>query len=388
MIFYNARIFEGKTMTKSCAIEVEDGVVTSLPDRRSGDIDLGGSLVAPGLIDAHTHGYGGFDTMAGPEAISSLAKLYASAGTTAFFPTSVSASMADTIDFVSSVRSARSASGGAGARILGAHLEGPFLSAGKRGAHGEMYLMPPTLENFDAITGGDSDTVARITIAPELDKNLALTKALTARGIAVSAGHTEATGEETLSAIEAGITTCVHYFNAMQQLRHRETNFTSTGLTDGRMVAEFIPDLLHISNDAIRIILSCKGEGGCYICTDSLPCAGLADGDYNVGPIEVSISSGEIYTRGPVRALAGSSITMLEGVRRLVLAGIDVQTALRLGTANVAETYNLKLGRLLPGYPADFIVLDDGLSLRAVYMGGTAQEPVIAISPRLDPIPV
>ncbi len=367
MIFYNGRVFDGKQMTCFTALEVKNGKIVELSNAKSGDVDLGGRLITPGLIDSHTHGYGGFDVMDGADAITSLAKIYSASGTTAFYPTSVSAGVADVSGFLEAVEKAK---GAPGAKILGAHLEGPFLTTEKRGAHGEEFLLTPTIENYEKLTAG-CGLVSRITLATELDEDLRLTKELTSRGIHVSAGHTTANGEDTLKALDAGVRTCVHFFNAMPSLHHRNRNITSVSLVDPRMKIEFIPDLLHVSADAVQIIMACKGDEGCFICTDSLPCAGLPNGDYEVGPIEVTIRFGEIYVRSSnCKTLAGSSITMLEGVRRLVSVGVPLETALRLGSANVAETFGLDLGRLLPGYPADMIVLDDQLSLCGVYIDG------------------
>jgi N-acetylglucosamine-6-phosphate deacetylase len=273
VVLYNARIFDGKRMTGASALELENGMITALSNKTVGDIDLNGRLIAPGLIDTHTHGYGSFDAMGGTGAIASLAGIYAENGTTAFYPTSFSADSADLRAFVSSVKAARvqqsankeqganraQSANRTGAKVLGAHLEGPFLAPSKRGAHGEGFLTVPTLKNYDDITGGDMETVARVTLAPELDEGLRLTRKLLSRGVHVSVGHTAANGEEAVRALEAGVRTCAHFFNAMPPLHHRDRNITSVGLSDTRVFIEFIPDLLHISADAVKIIMCCKG---------------------------------------------------------------------------------------------------------------------------------
>lgn len=333
-------------------------------------------LLAPGFIDAHVHGAVGRDAMeATPDAWSAIARFHALAGgTTALALTTVAAPPAAWRTVLAAAR------GFPG--ILGVHLEGPFLSPARAGAHAPEHLRIPADDpaaTAELLTF--ADVLTQVTMAPELPGASAFADALRARGVLVSAGHSDALEDDLPPGRVRHVT---HLFNAMSAARRagafRRAGLTEIALADPAITCEIIADGRHVSPALLRLALRAKGADGLCLVTDATAGAGLPEGArYRLGGLDCFVHDGVGMTEtagGP--ALAGSTATMLRCVRNMVrLAGATVPAAVRMATANPARALGIaaERGQLAPGLAADLVVLDPGLTaVRAVFIGGTKQK--------------
>ena len=373
MLIKNARIFDGDAFVRADRIQFADGRVAALGGACLADaevFDAGGRMVVPGYVDLHIHGLLGMDLLDEDSAcVGRIADALIVGGTTSFLPTVPCSSSARMRASLANIRAAMCLEHGA--TVLGAHLEGPFLNPAAGGANPAEEMLSPSVDHYTAIVGGLEDAVLRVTLAPELEGGMALVSYLCARGVRVSAGHTTLDGDAFTEAVDRGLSGCTHFFNGMARFSHREMNIISRALTDDRIWIECIPDLRHISRDAVEILCRCKG-GHVYICTDSTVPAGLPDGDYSFLAGEYHLCGG-VSIRPDNGSLSGSTITLQEGVRRLA-SGTDLplETVLHMATGAPAGAQGLEreVGFLRVGRRADALVLDEDLSVLAVLQGG------------------
>lgn len=364
----NVRIFDGTAFRPETALCFHDGLVTALDNSRDGE-DMGGFILCPGFVDIHMHGQMGFDSMR-PGDAAHMAETSVAFGVTAFCPTSVTATDEAIRDYLAGVHSAMALD--RGARVLGAHVEGPYLAASVRGAHDEAQLKAPEIAHYRALVSGYGSDVVRVTLAPELPGGMELVRYLAAHGVLPSIGHSAATAEEAARAIRLGVRCATHTCNGMEPLHHRRPGVLGVVLTDDAVCAELIADLIHIDPLMIRLIYRAKGEAGCFYCTDSMEAAGMPDGDYHLGQDAVTVKNGVALKNA---GLAGSTLTMDQGLRNLVRdAAIPLSAALRMGTRNPADAIGRRdIGRLTAGAKADFILLDDALNVCATYVRGRCE---------------
>lgn len=361
----NIKLFDGTQFRDETSISILDGIIKELGNKTTG-IDMGGVILSPGLIDLHTHGQMGEDSMR-PGGVMHIASTQVQFGVTSFCPASVTDSDENTRIFLDNVRHAMEYS--KGARVLGAYLEGPYLDHSLRGAHDARYIKDPSISHYSALVNGYEDIIVRVTLAPEKDGGMELVKYLADQGIIVSIGHSAANAEETLEAIRHGVNSTTHTFNAVHPLHHRRPGILGVALTHPDISAEFIADMIHIDPLIVKLIYLAKGLERCFYCTDSMEAAGMPDGCYKLGPSVITVENG-VARKGDL--LAGSTLTMDHGLRLLVeQASIPLQDALRMGTRNPADIIGRPdLGRLLPGAKADFALWDKSLHLKATYVGG------------------
>jgi len=350
------------------ALEQTDGRITRITGEavsesevRNGKQDL--PLVLPGFIDIHVHGGGGRDTMEGGDAAAQIARLHVRHGTTALLATTMTAPLDE-------IRAALAALGPAchsrvsqGARILGVHLEGPYINPGKLGAQPD-FAKPASIEEIQALSA--LAPIRLITLAPELPGNLELITALRAAGFQVQIGHTLGTYEDGVAALERGAGGFTHLFNAMTGLHHREPGMVGAALAHARY-AEIIPDLLHVHEGAVKVALRAIP---CMFCvTDSTAAAGMPDGDYQLGRHTVTKCMGGV--RLPDGTLAGSTLTMDQALRNLVDLGLEIEDASRRVSSYAAEYMGLsERGQLAVGAWADLVVMDRDLQLQRVVVEG------------------
>ena len=322
-------------------------------------------LILPGFIDLHVHGGGGHDTMEGGGAAAAIARLHVRHGTTAMLATTMTAPLAD-------IRNALSAAGpvcreraAQSARVLGVHLEGPYINPGKLGAQPD-FAKPASIEEIRSLHA--LAPIRLITLAPELPGNLELITELRAAGFQVQIGHTAGSYEDGVAALERGATGFTHLFNAMTGLHHREPGMVGAALAHAQY-AEVIPDLLHVHPGAMRVALR---SIPCTFCvTDSTSAAGMPDGDYKLGSQTVTKCMGGV--RLADGTLAGSTLTMDQALRNLVLKlGLEIEDASRRVSTHAADYLGLEdRGRLAVGAWADFVVLDRrDLQLQRVVVEG------------------
>ncbi len=257
----------------------------------------------------------------------------------------------------------------AAARPIGIHLEGPCLSRARRGVHPEQYLQNPSPRLLEKVVEAAQGTLKLITLAPELPGALELIRECVACGIRVAIGHTDATFDDALAAIEAGATHATHTFNAMRPLEHRSAGAIAAILARPELTADIIADGVHVDPAVVELFLRCKGMDRAVLITDAISAAGMPDGTYKLGELDVEVKGSRCESGG---RLAGSVLTLDRAVRNVhAFAGWSLQDALRLATSNPARVLGrTALGTLQPGVPADIVVLTPQGEVVTTFVGG------------------
>ncbi|MDE1929055.1 MAG: N-acetylglucosamine-6-phosphate deacetylase [Burkholderiales bacterium] len=342
-----------------------DGQPASEDEARRADLPL----VLPGFIDLHVHGGGGADTMEGGDAVATLARLHARHGTTALLATTMTAPLDEIRHALRALAPAVARRAPGCARVLGVHLEGPYISPARLGAQPDC-ARAPALDEILALAA--IATIRLVTLAPEIGAALALIPALVGRGIRVQVGHSAATYEQALAAIEQGASSFTHLFNAMSALHQRAPGAVGAALAHAER-AELIPDLLHVHAGAIRVAL--RAIPGLYCVSDATAAAGMPDGAYRLGRQTVHKCLGGV--RLADGTLAGSTLTMDRALRNLVAIGLPLAEASARVSRHAAEHLGLAdRGRIAVGAWADLVLLDaQTLRLRRVVVEGEAIEP-------------
>lgn len=320
-------------------------------------------VLLPGFIDTHIHGGGGRDTMDGGDAVQTLARLHARHGTTALLATTMTAPLAEIEAALQALAPICRHRPAGTARVLGVHLEGPYLNPARLGAQ-PPHASPATLaevERLHAIA-----PIKVLTLAPEVPGHLALIGPLRDRGIRVQLGHSNAGYGCGVAALRAGATGFTHLFNAMSALHHREPGLVGAALAHAGH-AELIPDLLHVHPGAIRVAL--RAIPGLFCVTDATAAAGMPEGEYRLGRQTVRLCQGGV--RLPDGTLAGSALTMDQALRNLLSLGLSwAEASLRLST-HAADFLGLAdRGRLAVGAWADVVMLDAAAQVRGVWVEG------------------
>ena len=325
-------------------------------------------LVLPGFIDLHVHGGGGRDIMDGGDASVRVAECHAAHGTTALLATTMTAPASDLEAAFAGLRDACTQRAPRAARVLGVHLEGPYINAGKLGAQPD-FTRPVSLVELARLHA--VAPIRLITLAPEVARNLDAIKALVEAGYTVQIGHTLGSYEDGVKALAQGARGFTHLFNAMTGLHHRAPGMTGAALAHARY-AEIIPDLLHVHPGAMRVAL--RAIPCLYCVTDSTSATGMPDGEYRLGRQTVTKCLGGV--RLADGTLAGSTLTMDQALRNLVNdLGLDLaEASMRLST-HAADYLGLTdRGRLAPGAWGDAVVLDRDLNLKDVFVEGASIE--------------
>jgi N-acetylglucosamine-6-phosphate deacetylase len=282
-------------------------------------------------------------------------------GVTAYLPTLITSPEEDLAAALREIPS------GAGRpRILGAHLEGPFLSPVRLGTHVPSARRDPDLRLLDRLL--DCGPVRLMTLAPELPGADALIDRLLERGVAVSLGHSDATSEQANAAFDRGARTVTHLFNAMRPFLHRDPGIAGAALARDDVVVQIILDGVHLAPEAALVAWR-AAAGRLALVTDAITAAGESDGSYSFGRLDVEVHEGTV--RGPEGVLAGSVLTMIEAVRNLHALGVPLAAAVAAATAVPSGALGeVEVGRLQVGLPADIVVLDDELGIERVLVGG------------------
>jgi N-acetylglucosamine-6-phosphate deacetylase len=339
-------------------VEVHDGTVTAVALAGDG----GHGIAAPGFIDLQVNGFGGVDFLhADRDGYARAGEAMLTTGTTAFQPTFIT-SPED--DIVAALRALPAE--GVGPRVLGAHLEGPFLSASRLGVHPGASRRDPDLALLRRLL--DAGPVSQVTLAPEVPGALELIDELVARGITVSAGHTDATAAEAHLAFGRGVRTVTHLFNAMRPSTARDPGVALAALARDDVVVQVIVDHHHLAPDTVRVAWQ-AAAGRFALVTDAVAAAAMGDGEYRLGSRALWAEDGMV--RGPEGQLGGSALTMIEAVRNLHELGVGLADALAAASTVPARVaVRPDLGRLGVGAPADVVVLDDRLEVERVLVQG------------------
>lgn len=358
--------------TIEATVAVADGAITAVtPGPDAAALDVGDRWLIPGLIDTHVHGGDGAQcNTSSADDVGRMACFHAAHGTTALLATTVSAGVEELEDSLGAIARARGRT--EGATVLGAHLEGPFLSEGRPGAMDPASFLAPRVDVLERLLAAGGGGVAMMTIAPELPGALEVIAALAGAGVVASLGHSEAGYAQAKAGAGAGAGSVTHLFNAMAPLHHRRPGLLGAALDLPELGCELICDGVHVDPPVMRLALRAKGVGGLRLVTDAISAAGMPDGEYRLGSVAVQVRGGRA-TLIDGDSIAGSTLTMdaaLAGAVRWL--GVTVEEAVTMASATPAAMLGLadRKGQVAVGYDADLVVLDEDLRTCCTMVGG------------------
>ena len=372
----NARVLTPDDELAGATVVVRDGRIEAVgigvpPPAGAQTFDLRGLTLAPGFIDIHVHGGGGSSLISeDPDEIRSYARWAVSRGVTGFLVTLIGAPPPQMKRWLAAAVAVGDSVDG-GAQPLGVHLEGPFLNPVRRGALPSDGLRPPDVAEFLALIEAAQGRLKIIAVAPELPGARDIVGAARQRGVVVSMGHTDATYEQALEAIEWGVCQATHCFNGMRPFHHRDPGCLGAILSSPRLRAELIADGVHVHPGAMALLLAAKGPQGTILITDGIAAAGLGDGAHSLAGERVQVRGGVASL--PDGTLAGSVASVDQAVRNVVRLGLAPLTdAVRMAATNPAAALGLgqRLGRIAPGFAADLVALDERLEVAMTVVGG------------------
>lgn len=334
-------------------IVVDDGKFSYIGKTYEQGVELNGNKVFPGLIDIHTHGCIGYDTMDG-RYLQEMSAFHVSRGVTAWLPTTMTSSM-DTIKKITDTDIHNIN----GARVLGFHLEGPYISEEYKGAQNGKYIQKPDLEEFSKVKN-----VKMVTIAPELDGAMEFIQKCEC---VVSLGHTGSDYDTAIRAIETGASCLTHIFNAMPPIHHRKPAVIGAAV-EKNIYAQVICDGLHIHPSIILLLYKLFGSDRMVLISDSMRAAGLPDGEYELGGQTVFVKNKE--ARLSDGTLAGSVCPLLGCVKNAISFGISEMNSFKMASETPAQLLGINKGKIKAGYDADFIVLDNNLNILSTVIDG------------------
>ena len=338
-------------------ILIEDGKFAGFPENADNfDIDAKGKRVIPGLIETHSHGCIGIDTMDGN--FEPMCRFYAEHGTTSWLPTTITSSHEDLLKVVKAKRDFE------GAEILGFHLEGPYINHKYKGAQNPAFIRNPSLEEFNELK--EYADIKMISLAPENEGSIEFIKAVTPDCI-VALGHTDCTYEQAMEAFEAGANCLCHTYNAMPGIHHRKPGPIGAAL-EMNAYPQLISDGLHVAKPIVLLTYKAFGRERVCLISDSIRPAYCPDGIYDSGGLTVYVKNGE--SRLEDGTIAGSSSTLLDCVKKAVEFGIPFEDAVYMATETPAQLLKVNKGRIAEGFDADLLILNDDMSIDTVIIAG------------------
>jgi len=377
----NGTVFTGIAMIKNASVIIQDGKISDvvsndklqvmeLPEDTT-TIYVNGAYIAPGFIDTHIHGIHGFDTSdANPESILEMSKALVNYGVTAFCPTLYPQ---DHDKFISCITAIKDAMGREeGAKIFGANLEGPFISREKHGALDPKHMIPVDLEKMKQYNDASGGNISLMTVAPELDGIHELALYCAKEGIVLAAGHSNATYDDMMEAVQAGILHSTHFFNAMRRLHHRDPGVVGAIMIYPNIPCEIIADGYHLHAAIVKLLRRVKPIHKIVLVTDCLRPTGQKSGKLMANHEEVYLKDG-LFTRKDDETIAGSALTMIQGVRNLVEdMEVPMEDALRMASCNPATVISrqIETGYIMPGRDADIVVFDKDYNIRLTMVRG------------------
>ena len=360
-----AVVLKGKTIytiwRDMDAISAQQRLVLQFPDATIEVTDLGSWSLAPGFIDLHTHGSYGYDVTTGSQAdVEALAHTLPRTGVTSFFPTIATLGRTEMLQQVQCVAAAIDKQQNNAAEMLGLRLEGPFISRTKKGAQYEAGIRPPDPSEMEELAQAAHGWVRIVDYAPEEDKDARFLATLVRLGILPCIGHTAATYEQTISAIDGGARHSTHLFNAMSPLEHRTPGVAGALLTDSRATIEIIADGIHLHPAIVKLVSAARSFRDIALITDATAPAGLTEGEYEFVGRKVIVHNGAVRLENG--SLAGSVLTLDAAIRNMQrFSGVSWSEAITMATLTPATIASLGLrkGRIAPGANADLVALDD-----------------------------
>lgn len=360
----NARVLlPDGSWKENCPVTLENGKIRAVGEEIAADevLDFSGLFLLPGLVDMHTHGRAGFDfTSATAEEMQKMKADYARHGVTTVFPTLASATKEEWLSAIDRIQSVG---------FDGIHFEGRYLNPARRGAHAPELLCPLDADDL-AVFLKKCKLPVHLTAAFELDQNGEFAALAKQSGATLSLGHTDATFAEAMQAIERGVTSFTHLFNAMPPLHHRAGGAVAAALTSD-CFTELIVDGMHVSPEMVKLVYQIKGAEKLILITDSMSATGCADGNYSIAGQPVTVKNGRAET--PDGKLAGSTLNLWDAVKNLtIFAGAPLAEAILCATRNPARALGIseRVGAIAPGRRADLLAVTPYLTIRAVYAAG------------------
>lgn len=372
MILFDC-IFKGDLRIKGRHIsEIEENLVKN---EKEEVLDLEGKLLIPGFIDVHIHGADGADAMDGSiESLQKISKYLASKGTTNFLATTLTSSkemLKKVLSCIGEVQNQEME----GANIFGAHMEGPYFDVEYKGAQNEKYIKMAGMEEIQEYLSVKKDLVKLFALSPN-SNNLDIIRYLVKEGVIVSVGHSAASFEQVMAAVEAGLSHATHTFNGMKGFTHRDPGVVGAVLDSDEITAEVIFDKIHVHPEAVRVLIKTKGVEKVVCITDSMSATGLPCGRYKLGELDVNVvdNQARLSSNG---ALAGSVLTMDKAFRHLLELGYNLMDAVKLTSTNVAKEFHLNTGMIRVGKDADLVVLDEKHEVKMTIVKGKIKYSVL-----------
>lgn len=369
-VIKGAKVFTPERKMKTLDVKVQNGRIEEIgTDLSAEDIfDACGKILSPGFIDIHQHGMLGVDCVEDSDRpIQTMSEALPKYGVTGFLPTVMTAPLElmgrITQRFVKGIPQP-------GARALGLHMEGPHLNPIYKGAQEEEYMVPPSMENWEIMTGGHPEAIKLLAMDPTREGALDVARELAGK-VVLTCAHTPCNWQQAQDAFAAGFTHVTHLFNAMKPLHHRDPGLLGAALVNDSITCELIADLIHLHPDVLRLAVRMKGPDHVCLITDAMMAAGLNDGDFTLGGQEVFVRNGA--ARLADGTLAGSTLTLNKAVFNMVKkVGFPLETILPMVTSTPAREAGCSdtRGSIVEGYEADLVLLDDELTVCATWVGG------------------
>jgi N-acetylglucosamine-6-phosphate deacetylase len=379
---HKGRVYTGFAEMDDCSVLVEDGKIADVFSEKRFEqrrfpsdteiIDVGGAYISAGFIDTHIHGVGGYGTDDdAAESVIEMSRILPRYGVTAFNPTLYPSERSRLPGIVRHIAGAFGQE--SGAQVMGLHLEGPCLSASTLGVQKPSTLSPVDLDYMAELWDAAQGRIVNMTVAPELKNMRSLALFCVKKGIVLQAGHTDASYENMAEGMQAGILHATHLFNAMSKLDHRNPNAVGAILTHPEISCEIIGDGLHVHPDLFKLLLRVKPIDKITLVTDGLKPTGQEKGPFFANGEEVCLTDG-LWRRSVDGVIAGSSLTMINGVKNLVDFGFSLEDAVKAASSNPAAVmrFNDK-GYLFPGRDADIVVFDKSFSVLLTLVRGAVK---------------
>ncbi|SCK06666.1 N-acetylglucosamine-6-phosphate deacetylase [Streptomyces sp. WMMB 322] len=367
-VLTGARVVLPDGVAEHATLTVEGPLIAANADGQAPTLDLTGHWIVPGFVDMHVHGGGGASFSAGTaEEALKVIGTHRRHGTTTMVASTVTGELGDLAQQAGALSELVEQG-----ELAGIHFEGPFISPGRCGAHDPALLRDPDPAEVRKLVDAARGTARMVTLAPELPGGMHSVRMLADSGVVAAVGHTDSTYEATVEAVEAGATVATHLFNAMPALGHRAPGPVAALLEDERVTVELINDGTHLHPAALELAFHRAGAGRVAFITDAMGAAGMGDGRYPLGPLEVEVRDGVArLTEGG--SIAGSTLTLDAAFRRAVTVdGIAVEEAVRALSANPARLLGVgdRTGSLEEGKYADLVVLDEAFEVAGVMRRG------------------
>lgn len=368
---HNATVLNGYSMMKNCAVLIKQNkIIDVFNEARFAQktfkadtmfIDAKGAYVAPGLIDTHIHGIGGFGTDDySINSILQMSEILPQYGVTSFIPTLYAAKREELLKGIRAIVEAMGQE--KGARILGIHLEGPFLSPERLGVQTPDSLSPVDLNLMEELWNASEGHIINMTVAPELKHMRELALYCLSKGIILQAGHTNATYAQMVEGMQVRILHVTHLFNAMSRMHHRDPGVVGAVFIHPELSCEVIADGIHINPDIIKFLLTCKSLDKIVLVTDSLKPTKQKKKPLIANGEEVYLD--KCFYRKSDNVIAGSALTMIDSVRNIVSYGFTIEQAVHMASTNPARIMRQEhLGLVAPGYDADLVIFNKNLNI-------------------------